>query len=252
VAVGGFSVRGSCALDRYEGCLWTVPVDLGGRIRRFLFDLGAGVTSLDTRLAESLGLSEVRRVAGRRMTGTSLNVPLLEPTTLTIAGRAFETTPGRIDLAALLPPQWMPVDGVLALDVLEHIPFSVDLATGRLSFNDISTEGLQLLEVRLHRQIPGVSLVVLIAALSPEGNCWLELDNSNIGPTILSIATARRLGIAPDFRETTLHLSGLQPFRTPISVTECIYDGNLGRSFTDGRRFVFELARGRAWASPSV
>src|SRR5262245_7728572 len=61
-------------LARYQGVLWSLSVEVGGSARRFLIDLGAGVTSLDDRLAEELGLRELRRVTGTRMTGEKLEI----------------------------------------------------------------------------------------------------------------------------------------------------------------------------------
>ena len=243
-----------CDLSRYQGVLWSLPVEVGGRTRRFLLDLGAGVTSLDGRVADELGLHEIRRVTGTRMTGERLELPLIEPTDLRIAGTAFRPRSlGRLDFSTLLPPDWPPVDGVLALDLFEDHPFTVDFAEGRLHLLGTGdTSGLVPVPARLVRQIPSVSLGVSLAVSCPDGELWFELDNSNTGPVLLSPGAASRLGIAPAAGQDSaeIRVPGLDPVRTPVLVRDLVYDGNLGRSFVEGRRFAFDLSTGRVWVGP--
>jgi hypothetical protein len=246
-----------CRMDRYQGLLWSAPVRVAGRERRFLFDLGAGVTSLDARLAAELGLREVGRVEGRRMTGAKLDLALVEPVDLEIGGRRVHAAaPGRIDFSSLLPADWPAVDGVLGLDVLERVPFTADFAQDRLELGTTGDlAGVAPTPVRLHRQIAGTSLVVLVPVGPPGAEAWFELDNSNTGPVLVSPATAARLGIAATAgaaQTVDLDVGGVGRVRGPALVRELIYDGNLGRTFVDGRRIAFDLAAERVWIGPAA
>jgi hypothetical protein len=242
-------------LARYQNALWSVDVEIAGRPRTFLFDFGAGVTSLDARLGAEIGRREVRRVTGRWMFGQPLDVPIVDPVDLTIGGVALPTRPlGMIDLSALLPPGWPPVDGILALDVLERTPFAVDFARDEMRLGatgDVSA--LAPARTRLHRQIADVSLVILVAVDCPDGGLWFELDNSNNGPSVVAPAAAARLGLAPSdaVRDVRLDVAGLGGVTTPVVVRDIIYDGNLGRRFNEGRTLAFDLAAGRVWIGPA-
>jgi hypothetical protein len=241
-------------LARYQGLLWSLEVEVAGRGRRFLFDLGAGVTSLDARLGAETGRREVRRVTGTRMFGQRLEVPIVDPVELRIGGATLPPRPlGMVDMSALLPPGWPPVDGILALDALEHVPFAVDFARDRMRLGDVGdVSTLRPVDVRLHRQIPDVSLVILVAVACPGGDLWFELDNSNNGPSVVAPAAAERLGIArsDEIRDVRVDVKGLGEVTTPVRVRQIIYDGNLGKLFNDGRRLAFDLARGRVWIGP--
>jgi len=241
-------------LSRYQGLLWSLDVEIAGRPRRFLFDLGAGVTSLDARLGAEIGRREVRRVTGTRMFGQRLEVPIVDPVDLTIGALTLPPRPlGMVDMSALLPPGWPAVDGILALDVLERVPFAVDFARDRMrlgALGDVSA--LAQVTTRLHRQIPDVSLVVLVAVNCADGALWFELDNSNNGPSVVSPAAADRLGIdrSDGIRDVRFDVPGLGDVTTPARVREIIYDGNFGKLFNDGRALAFDLARGRVWIGP--
>ena len=243
-----------CALGRYQGVLSTVHVEVAGRPLTFLFDLGAGVTALDAAVADDLRLGEVRRVTGRRMTGADVDLALLEPTPLTVGDYQLPARSlGKLDLARLLPDDWPRVDGVLALDALEHVPFAVDFARDRMDLGaPLDRDGLSSLRIRLHRQIPHTSLVVLVAVGEGEDACWFELDNSNTGPVLVAPHAAARLGLAAGTEptETNITVPGAGTIRVPVLARDILYDGNLGRTFTASRRFGFDLAQGWIGVAP--
>jgi hypothetical protein len=230
--------------------LWTVPVEVAGVVRRFIFDFGAGVTTLDARLARELGLAEVDRVTGRRMRGDALEMARVGPVGLRVAREDLAPRlVGAFDLSSLLPPDWPRIDGMLALDALEDRPFSVDLARDVLRFGRASGPSAAV-PARLHRQIPDVSLVVLLAVRAPREDLWFELDNSSVGPVFVSPEAAARLGIEASAAEADLEVRGLPRGRSPVRVHPLIYDGNLGRTFCAGRTFAFDLRAGEVRIGP--
>lgn len=243
-------------LERYQERLWQVRVDVAGRPCRFLFDVGAGITSLDARVADELGLREVGRVAAFRMTGSRLELGVLPRTHLALAGRSLGSRPlGRTDFSRILPPGWPPVDGILALDALVDVPFTVDFARDTMTLGPpLDTSGLRPLTVRPYRQVPSLSLVILVAVECPAEDLWFELDNSNVGPIVIAPKAAARLGIPrttePRMRE--IRVRGLGPISCPVLVRDLIYDGNLGNLFASPRRFAFDLAADRVLAGTST
>lgn len=242
-------------LARYQGLLWSVAVTVAGRPRTFLLDLGAGVTALDTTLVAELAPADRGACTGRRMSGEEVHLRLHEGVELRLG--ELTLAPDRIaslDIASLLPAGWPPVHGTLALDVLERVPFTLDLAGDEIvletaaSCEERISQGA-LLDVRLHRQIPGVSLDVMAAVRAPDGDLWFELDNGNAGPVVLSPASRERLGIAPDGGEVTLHVAGLGEVVTDAVVAPIIHDGNLGRTLLERLVLTFDLANERVSAT---
>lgn len=239
---------GSVGLRPYQDRLRSLPVGIAGRSLTFLFDLGAGVTAIDASLGE-LAPGPRRRVSACRMTRERIGIDLAPPVPLSIGGvRLVAENPAVLDLSALLPAGWPRIDGVIALDILQHVPFRADFAAGTLTIGDLGdVRRLRPVPVRLFRQIPGVSLVVLVPIRAGERVLWFELDNSNVGPVVLSPESAAAMGLSTDARTAELTVDGVGPFPTPIRITECLYDGNLGGTFTEGRAFAFDLARARLW-----
>jgi len=222
-----------CPLARYQDVLWSIQATVGDAPRTLLVDLGAGVFD--------------RQCEGRRMSGEVLSLPLHAGTSLGFGEVEIATESiGALDIAALLPPAWPPVDGVVALDALARTPFTLDLGADELiletptSLADRIHDG-HALAIRMHAQIEGISLVVLVAVESPEGRLWFELDNSNVGPVIVSPKSAASLGIG-DGDAHTLDVQGLGHVETAVVVRDIIYDGNIGRSVLDGRCLTFDLA----------
>ena len=235
--------------------LWSVDVLVAGESRLFLFDLGAGVTTLDRALAAELALPRTGSCAGRRMTGAELTLDLHPPVDLQVG--EFVIAPKRIasfELGGLLPADWPPVHGVLALDVLEHIPFTLDLQRDELTFETAETLAeraarAEPLDVDLYRQIADVSLGLLAAVETPAGVRRFELDNSNTGPVVVTQSTFDALALAEDASRAVLTVPGLGVVDTPLVVKPILYDGNLGRTVLDGRVLTFDLATERVLAA---
>lgn len=245
-----------CPLGRVRELLWTIDLGLDGCARRFVFDLGAGVTSVDTRLAGILGLRPTRSVSGERMTGARVEVGLCEPRNLELGGHRFLPPHlGVLDFASLLPPDWPRIDGVLALDALAGLPFTLDSAQGALileSEASLATRGsaAAAVRIRVEHQIEGVSLVVFVPVRSRSGaDLWFELDSGNVGAAVVAPGAAEALGLTDDDGTAALGVGGLAP--TPVAyVRKAIrYDGNLGQAFLRGRRLTLDLRRPAAWIS---
>jgi hypothetical protein len=225
-------------LRSYQGALWTVDVETVRRRSTFLLDLGAGLTSIDASLSAELAPGPRRRATGVRMTREQL--PLVA------------RNPAVIDLGALLPSDWPRVDGALGLDAFERVPFVADFRTGALRIGDLGDlRGMASVPIRLFRQMGGVSLVALARVDGGSRDLWFEVDNSNVGPVVVSPGAAEALGLPPEAQTAEISVAGLSPFLTPVAVADCLYDGSLGITFTGGRTLAFDLERRRLWLGPT-
>nr|MBP9948425.1 hypothetical protein [Vicinamibacteria bacterium] len=78
-----------------------------------------------------------------------------DATRLEIAGRAFARSQIAVwDVMAVLPKEMPPLDGVLALDVFERQPFTLDLASGTLTLESPAstkerTQGARMVKARI-------------------------------------------------------------------------------------------------------
>jgi hypothetical protein len=107
-----------CPLPLIAGGLRSVEVTLNAASRRFLLDLGAGVSIVDTALADALSLPEVGQCTGRRMTGAEVTLDLRGGVQLELGSRVLPlSTVGAFALSELLPGDWPAVDGALTLDL---------------------------------------------------------------------------------------------------------------------------------------
>lgn len=66
-----------------------------------------------------------------------------------------------------------------------------------------------------------------------------------MGPVVVSPGGATALGLPAGATSAELEVPGLEPFATPVCVRACIYDGNLGVTFTARRVLALDLRRER-------
>lgn len=245
-------------LHRYQDTLWTVDVTIDGRqTHRFLLDTAAGVTALDRRVAESVGLDPWGRLTGHRMSGERVDLQQVDPVPLAVGGRVVAPNAmAVVDLVGLLPEGWPPLGGVLALDALQAGPVTIDFAQRALVFETESsfaarTRRARPLKIRVGGQAQGAALDVFVAARGATGrDVWLEVDSGNTGPAIIARHAQPLLGLTGDSGEVELRLSpsGVNP--SEWVAKDVIIDGSLGQSFLNGRALLLDLRVPAAWLHP--
>ena len=231
------------AIEHYQDLLPAVSVEVGGAARTFLFDTGAGISCLTPRVAEELGLAAFGRLAGLRMRGDKIELQQVEAPELRVGGIAVAPpSMGVLDLETMLPAGWPPIDGVLALDAFVAQPLSIDLAGRALVLESAASlvarhaAGTPV-PIRVSRPVQGLAREVFVAAELGGRTLWLELDSGNAGPVLLGA----HVGQHANDGELTFELGG-SPWTTEGRVEPLILDGNLGRTFFDGRTLTLDLA----------
>jgi hypothetical protein len=111
-----------------------LPIQIGGRRLPFILDFGAGITVVSKQLCDTLTCAPAGRMAGFRHTGEVLELSLVSLPALELGPIGRTQLPAAVmDLTAF--QQVTPVAGVLSLQLLEHVPFELDLRNRRLTLN---------------------------------------------------------------------------------------------------------------------
>ncbi len=248
------SVAVSVPLQWYQDALLSLQIGVpNGKTETFLFDTAAGVTALDSGLAEALGAEPWGRVTGFRMSGERVDMARCDPVPLHIGDVQLDLAELAIfDLSTLLPPDWPKLGGVLALDALQHRPFTLDLGAAELILETPQslqqrTRDLTPLQIRLSRPAQGAALDLFIAVKAKRGTVWLEVDTGNTGPVLLAPHAAKQLGLDESATRTDLDLGEWGSLDVDVEVRELILDGNIGQLALKGRRLTVDLEHQAAW-----
>lgn len=219
--------------------LRTVKVAAGGRTWRFLFDTGGGVTVVSPQVAQLVGCRPAGRLTAHRMSGERLDAPRCDSVPLALGGVALSPDAIVMDLAALMPPEWEHIDGLVSLQTIEALPFTLSLAENRLvletraSLEARVAAGMQPVPFRVARPAGGAAVDVFVR-VGAEPPLWMILDSGNIDRVVLAPHAAKQLG-----SET---FEGL-----PVRELDILYDGNLGAEYLKTRVVSVDLAGGQMW-----
>lgn len=239
-------------LRRFQDILWAVDVEFADASHTFLFDTGAGITSLDAAVAEQAGLTPTGRLTGHRMTGERVDLGVCRDVDLGIGGcRVPHRTLGVVDLAAFLPAGFPPVGGVVGLNSFEDGAVTFDLAAGALTLETkesyrARTETMARLKSRFEYAATGVSRVVFLEARGKGASVWLQLDTANTGPVVLAPHARRQLGLEAN-DPAPFEVVGDRIYDGRFVVKEILIDGNLGATWCDGRIFTLGPGRTGLW-----
>lgn len=236
----------------------TVEVAIGGRSHTFLLDTGGGVTTISPGLAEAVGCTPWSQINGFRMGGERLSMPRCDDVSIEIAGQVL-TVPsaGVFDLTPLLPPDSSKIEGLVALDVLAARPFTLELASGRLTFETpeslaVRTASATRVPIRFHRQGGGIALTVMAQVTTDKGALWLQLDSGSDAAIQVALTSAEPLGLSQEGRQNaTLSFAGTGSETLvatgPVRVRDMIIDGNVGAPVLSLWVMTFDLANQQLW-----
>lgn len=241
----------SLPLQRFPHGLWAIEVGLSGETHPFLFDTGAGLTTITTDLAERAGLRPSGRLTGFRMTGERVDLARCPDVTLDLGGRPIHhEVLGVLDLMALLPDDFPTIGGVLALNSFLDQPFTANFRDGELVLeSDARTDSMTSLDIRVGRPLQGLAVEVYVAARRGQATVWLELDTANTGPVLLAPHAANQLRIESNERTCAAELeivSGAR-WKTDVVIRDLIIDGNLGATFVRDRAWALDLREPALW-----
>lgn len=243
-------------LSPYAGRLVTVPVVIGKRTLTFLLDTGGGETLITPRVAALIGCTPRGRSVGFRMSGERVEFKHCDATRLEIAGRAFARSQIAVwDVMAVLPKELPPLDGVLALDVFERQPFTLDLASGTLTLESPAstkerTQGARMVKARIATGLSGAELTLFLHGRLDEPG-WFLFDSGNLDLVQAAPHMVRATGAVPrQVEAAAFAVDGLPVTSLPVRVRELIHDGALSESFLRDWVWTIDLAHGGIWAYP--
>jgi hypothetical protein len=248
-------------LEPYLGVLWSFQGEVDGQPRRFLLDTAGGITAITPEFAKSIGCTPWGRVTGHRMRGERLDLPRCDGVGLKAAGAPLTApTAGVIDFATLLPKDAPHLDGSVALDAFAGRVVTLDLAHHQLIIETPTSLKARIRQgaevpVRLSRDAMGLALTPFVAASTPSGQIWLELDCGSVGPLVVGEHVAALLGLDPKAKgpqPARLTLVGGTQVQGDALVQDLILDGNIGTPVLQGWAVTLDLAEERAWIAPAA
>lgn len=243
-------------LEPYLGVLWSFQGEVDGKPRRFLLDTAGGITVIAQPFADAIGCKPWGRVTGFRMRGDRVDVPRCDDVGLKAAGVPLTApTAGVIDFSTLLPKDAPPLDGSVALDAFAGRAVTLDLAGRRLivetpdSLKARAAQGVEV-PVRFSREATGLALTPFVAAPTPKGKIWLELDCGSTGALVVGKHVADLVGLDPAAKggqPVDMTLVGGPKISGKALVEDMILDGNIGVPVLTGWVVTLDLANERAW-----
>jgi hypothetical protein len=242
-------------LEPYVGRLLTVSAGLGPEKLTLLFDTGGGQTLITPRVAAKLGCTPHGRSVGLRMSGERVEFRHCESVTLEVGGRRFVRPQIAVwDVAAVLPKDFPPLDGVLALDTFADQPFTLSLAARTLTLESTETlerriAGMRRVEARTATGLSGGDLTVFVRGALEEAG-WFLFDSGNLDLVQAAPHMVHESGTVPrQLDAALLGLAGLPPVKVSVRIREIVHDGVLSESFLSEWIWTFRLATGELWAA---
>ncbi|MFN8670400.1 MAG: hypothetical protein U0164_24690 [Gemmatimonadaceae bacterium] len=237
------------ALHPYFRDLRTVRATVGADTLTLLLDTGGGATALTPARAARAGCQPRGRDIGYRMTGERVEFQRCPGLQLSLGAFATRLAPmGIFDLAALLPPELPPLDGVLALDAFRGRVITLDLAQNllivhgpRSSARAVAANGVPL---RFATGQSGRFLEAFVRIEGESGPLWFLLDSGNLLGTIVSEEVVRegQLAVTTDQR-STLRVGDRVRFETSVTPKALVIDGALGTDFLRRGPVTLDLRR---------
>jgi hypothetical protein len=232
--------------------------EIGGRAGFFVFDTGAGITTLHPEFAAATGCRQRQRLVGYLMMGQRFETPYCEdqPMSIGAAWRGTLPTANVWDIMQAFDKDAKRIDGIVGLDIFAGRTLTIDFPARRLILEsaDSARERMQPareVPLRISRELQGRTLSVSVGVPTPEGPVWMELDSGNGGTLLVSKPYAHLFGLKPDvagFQQGTIPVAGNLVARSERTMAkDMIIDGNLGMPFLKNVVLTLDLAAGRAW-----
>jgi hypothetical protein len=236
-------------LTPYFRDLRTVQVTVGQQQRRLLFDTGGGATVISPSTAASIGCVPHGRDVGHRMTGETVVFKRCEEATMASGTWRRKFSPvGVFDVAALLPPELPPLDGVLSLDAFAGQVVTIDWNAGSIRVWPRRSEpkASGALPLRIATGESGRFLTAFVPVTATRGLLWLLLDSGNLRGTLVaqSVIDDGLLPLLPDGR-ARLKIGTGHDIDTSYTATALDIDGVLGTDYFKRRPVTLDL-RGAA------
>lgn len=238
----------------------TINVQIGGKTYPFLFDTGGGITIISPDVAREIGCAPFGRLTAFNAGGTRIDLKRCDAVELKLGAFSTRVDAGVLEVMNFFGPDTPPIGGFVSLQTFEEQAITIDLTNNRVSIETAQSlaeriKGMKTLESRLSRGAGGAAIDIFVAANTPRGKLWLEVDTGNFGALQFSPHAQEQLGInflAPNKAKMTkpvkLDVVGLGIIEMPGREREMIYDGMLNYDTLSKMLFTIDLKTGRMWA----
>lgn len=238
----------------------TINVQIGAKTYPFLFDSGGGITLISPAVAKEIGCTPFGQVTGFNAGGTRLDFKRCDNVDLKTGDYSTRLNVGVFEVMSLFGPDTKEIGGFVSLQTFENRVITVDLAGNKIiveSENSMKEriKDMKPLESRIGSQGGGAVIDLFVAANTPKGKIWMEVDTGNFSTLQFAPHAQEMLGInfdAPNKAKMTkpvkLEIAGLGEIEMPARERAMIYDGMLNYDTLSKMILTVDLRTGRTWA----
>lgn len=238
----------------------TINVQIGAKTYPFLFDSGGGITLISPAIAKEIGCAPFGQVAGFNAGGTRLDFKRCDNVDLKMGDYSTNLNVGVYEIMTLFSPDTKEIGGFVSLQTFENRVITIDLAGNKIIVETENSmkeqiKNMKPLESRIGSQGGGAIIDLFIAANTPKGKIWMEVDTGNFSTLQFSPPAQEMLGInfdAPNkakmMKPVKLDIAGLGEIEMPGRERAMIYDGMLNYDTISKMILTVDLRTGKTWA----
>ncbi|MFN8554514.1 MAG: retropepsin-like aspartic protease [Candidatus Obscuribacterales bacterium] len=253
-----------------------IPAVVGGKETSFVLDTGAGVNVISETLAAKLGCTPAGTVAGKRMSGQTMTMKLVNLSALQIGSclqRNLPIAAWKLEDVFGGTPDLTQVEGLVSLEFFRKVPFTIDYAKKLIfietdeSLKKRLSEGVSVPIQITHKRAQ--TSITMLLWFSNGSYARVEVDTGS-GALILDERYMRELGVFKDSMDVKkvegidetghsyvryftklpedvfLAQSRLFTQKKPkVQFQKIIYDGLVGDGFLSNFTVTYDLAHKR-------
>jgi hypothetical protein len=248
-------------LSPLAGRAVAVEATVGGKRGRFLFDTGAGVTTLSPAFAASIGCKPYGETFGYRMTGERIAGQNCGEREVVLGAHKGVADTMVFDFTKIMPADFPAFDGFVGLDALDGEVVTIDLGDRQIIIETpqslaARTRDMPAGRLRLNREMGGRGLTAFARVPATTGNLWFLVDSGNMANIFASRGALRQWGmdegaIDAAMKEKTvavpLKIDGAADAPPRVTAKDIIHDGVINEATIYAFNPTLDLKGGRAW-----
>lgn len=238
----------------------TINIQIGAKTYPFLFDTGGGITLISPAVAKEIGCEPFGQVTGFNAGGTRLDFKRCDDVDLKMGTYSTRLNVAVFEVMTLFGADTKEIGGFVSLQTFENRVITIDLTANKLTVENENSmaeriKDMKPLESRIGSQGGGAIIDLFVAANTPKGKIWMEVDTGNFSTLLFSPHAQEMLGInfdAPNKAKMTkpakLDIIGLGEIEMPARERSMIYDGMLNYDTISRTILTIDLRNGKTWA----
>ena len=202
--------QGSNAGTRFSSTRFGIVVraTINGFSAQALLDSGATAHTIDTGLAQRIGLAATSRPVTSLGVGGLARGFFSKPAELAFAGRQFPyTSLAMLDLSRLTERNGQPVELLLGRPLFDALVVDINFAAGSVSLHDRSAYAPPREATKI--DLSPLNGLLTVPVTLPGGVIYASLDTGSMAPLVVSSRAARRIDLLGDGRISTTLMGGL-------------------------------------------